>query len=245
MTRHVFFKGTMASLHPPGIVLMVTFFTFGTFLASYDYPLIVGVGLTLTTFAVPSQIILIDELSRGTSIVAATIAASLTAVRLLPMTMSLLPLLRGKDTPQWQLYALSHFNSATIWLQSLETLPKMPRAERATFYLGLCIALSLLTTLTTIAGFYAAHLLPPTLLAAALLITPVYFFLSLFGTARVMADRLAFLFGTLLTFPLMAYAPEFALVGAGVAGGTVAYAIGRYNNTRPQNAGEQAKGPGE
>ncbi len=245
MKKPVFMQGARAALGPPGLILMVTFFAFGTFLGSLNYPLLIGLGLTISTFAIPSQIILIDELSRGSSIVAATIAASLTAVRLLPMTMSLVPVLRGSKTPHWQLYALCHFNSVTIWLQSQESLRTLPRDDRPPFFVGLCFCLVILTSFTTIIGFYAAHLLPPTLLAAALLVTPVYFFLSLFNTARVQADKLAFLFGTTLAIPLMHFAPDLALVGGGLIGGTAAYFLGRRKNDTARKADTQDKGYGE
>lgn len=229
-------KGAKGAFAPPGLVLMIAFFTFGAFAASLKFSLAAAIGLTITTFAIPSQIVLMDELSRGSTLLAATFAASLTAVRLLPLTMSLMPVLRGEKTKRPILYALSQFISITIWLQSLAAFKDMPREQRIPYYLGLCLSLMMLNLLTTTAGFYAAHLLPQKLLAAALMITPVYFFVSLFGTTRTKADKLAFLFGTLLAIPLIWIIPDLALLTAGVAGGSAAYYFGHcYPRRKAEN----------
>jgi len=219
--------GAKTALSPSGIVLMIAFFAFGALVRSVDFPLSVGVGLTLFTFAIPSQIVLVDELSRGASIFTAVIATTLTAVRLFPLTMSLMPTLREPSTPKWQQYGLSHFNAITVWIQSMNSLPALERADRISFYLGHCCMMMCLTVGTTILGYYSAQHLSLTYLAGALMITPIYFFLSLFAGSKTFCDRLAFLFGTLFAIPMMIFFPDLAILGAGFLGGTLAYVLGR------------------
>ncbi len=209
---------------------MITFFAFGAMVRALEFPLAVGIGLTLSTFAIPSQIVLLDEISRGTAVITTMIAITLTAVRLFPMTMSLMPILRTPSTPRWQQYALSHFIAVSVWVQSMFSLPSLKRQDRIPFYLAHCLTIISLTVATTIAGFYIAQSLPPLYLAAALMITPLYFFLSLFHTATRKAEKYAFLFGTALAIPMMSQIPDYALILAGLIGGSMAYFLDRLLN---------------
>lgn len=230
MKRKIIISGMKSAFAPPGMILMITFFAFGAMVRALEFPLAVGIGLTMSTFAIPSQIVLLDEISRGTAVLTTMIAVTLTAVRLFPMTMSLMPILRNPSTPRWQQYALSHFNAVSVWVQSMFSLPSLEREDRVPFYIAHCLTIMSLTVTTTIAGFYIAQSLPPLYLAAALIITPLYFFLSLFRTAARKAEKYAFLFGTTLAIPMMIQIPDYALILAGVVGGAMAYFLDRLLN---------------
>ena len=233
MKKKLIIAGAKSAFAPPGIILMITFFAFGAMVRALEFPLAVGIGLTITTFAIPSQIVLLDEISRGTAIITTMIAVTLTAVRLFPMTMSLLPILRAPSTLRWQQYALSHFVAVSVWVQSMISLPNLKREDRIPFYITHCLTIMSLTVATTIAGFYIAQSLPPLYLAAALIITPLYFFLSLFRTAARKAEKYACLFGTVLAIPMMIHIPDYALILAGVIGGSMAYCLDRLiSNSR-------------
>ena len=232
--QDAFKKGVRTALAPAGLVLILTFFAFGALVKATDLPLIFGVSLTLFVFAIPGQVVLVDELARNAIPFAIFMSVMLTAIRLLPLTLSLMAVLRTPQTPKWLLYLLAHFIAVTVWVQSMISLPKLPKEQRAIHCLGLCMGLLGLTTLSTITGFYTAHLLPPIAVAATLMVTPTYFFLSLITTSQTFTDRLAFLLGVLLAIPLALYWPQLALLGAGLIGGTLAYLIGRMKRARQQ-----------
>lgn len=233
MKRKIILAGAKSAFAPPGIILMITFFAFGAMVRALEFPLALGIGLTLTTFAIPSQIVLLDEVSRGAAVLTTIIAVTLTAIRLFPMTMSLLPILRTPSTPRWQQYLLSHFIAVSVWVQSMISLPSLEREDRVPFYIAHCLTIISLTVATTIAGFYVAQSLPALYLAAALIITPLYFFLSLFRTATRKAEKYACLFGTVLAIPMMIHIPDYALILAGVIGGSMAYCLDRLiSNSR-------------
>ena len=212
---------------PAGIVLFTTFFAYGALVNGTNIDLSVGLGLSLFTFAVPGQVVLVDELARGGSILTAAIATTLTAIRLLPLSVSMMPVVRDKDTPRWMLMIIVHYVAVTVWIQSMQLLPKLPREQRAPFCLGMCLSLSSMALVATVIGFYASHLLPPNVAAATLLITPMYFFLSTFGAVKHLAEKYAFAIGSVLSIFFIYTYPDLALLGTGMIGGTAAYFIAR------------------
>ena len=84
MTAHQrknFLNGARTSLSPAGMVLFLTFFAYGALVASSGLPLELGLGLTIFVFAIPGQVVLVDEIARGSGLVAAGLLTTLTAIR--------------------------------------------------------------------------------------------------------------------------------------------------------------------
>lgn len=218
-------EGLKTSLAPAGLVLIITFFAFGALIKATNLPLGFGLALTLFIFAIPGQIILVDEITRNAAPFAIFISVMLTAIRLLPLTVSLMPVLKTEKTSKTTQFFIAHFVAVTVWVQSMMSLPTLPKEQRAAHCIGLCIGLLSLTLMATIAGFYLAEMLPAPLVAATLMVTPIYFFLSLIETSKTKCDKLAFLFGALIAIPLSLYTPDLALMGAGLIGGTLAFLL--------------------
>ncbi len=219
----IFLVGAKTSLSPAGMVLFLTFFAYGALVASSNLPIELGLGLTIFVFAIPGQVVLVDEIARGSSLITAGLLTTFTSIRLLPLTVSLLPVIREENTPKWLEISIAHFIAVTVWVQSMVNLSPLPKDQRALHCLGFCIGLLLFTSCGTIIGFYAAHFLPSNIAAATLMITPIYFFLSLIETAKRETERLAFLLGITLAIPLTIWSPNWALIGSGLIGGSVAY----------------------
>ena len=57
----------------------------------------------------------------------AAAAVSLSAIRLMPMVVALLPLLRGPNTKSWHLILPTHFVAVTVWVESMRIVPSVPR----------------------------------------------------------------------------------------------------------------------
>ena len=232
--RRNFLKGARTSLSPAGMVLFLTFFAYGALVASSGLPLELGLVLTIFVFAIPGQVVLVDEIARGSGLIAAGLLTTLTAIRLLPLAVSLLPVMRHPSNPKWMTLAIAHFIAVTVWLQSMIDLPKLPKEHRASHCLGFCLGLLLFTSIGTVIGFYAAQYLPSHLAAATLMITPIYFFLSLFQTAKRKTDKYAFALGGGMAIPLTIWEPNFALIGSGLIGGTIAYLIAKRREPNDQ-----------
>jgi predicted branched-subunit amino acid permease len=185
--------------------------------------------MSVFVFALPAQVALVDQMARGASIFTATLAVTATAVRLMPMTVALLPMIRDRRAPKWMEFAVAYFVAITMWVDAMRRVPGIPRHLRSAYVLGITAWLVTFSTVGGLIGFFLAARVPPIIAAALLFMTPIYFVLSMIQSAeRSLTDRLAIVLGLLLG-PLFALAaPGFELLLAGLIGGAAAYAAGRW-----------------
>jgi hypothetical protein len=177
-------------------------------------------------------VILISALGTGAGVVEAGVAVALSGVRLLPMVVALLPMLRSEGTPTRALVLPAHFTAISMWVESMRLLPVLPREQRIAFCNGLSVGLSLSAVLATAAGFYLAGSLPQLYAAALLFLTPLSFTFSLVSNSQALVDRLAFAFGLVIAPILATLNVDLDLLWSGVVGGTVAYLIYRWRRAK-------------
>jgi predicted branched-subunit amino acid permease len=179
-----------------------------------------GAGRTRT-----AQIILLSTLGSGATAVQAAIAVTVSAIRLFPMVVSVLPMMRTPQTKRRHLVLVTHFIAVTLWVESFRLLPQVPHERRIAFVHGLGAGLLLLSLTATMIGYGVAANLPEMFGAAILLLTPLAFLLSTARNCRQLADVLALLLGLAL-FPLVAMLHTGVdIVISGVTAGTIAYAV--------------------
>jgi predicted branched-subunit amino acid permease len=182
---------------------------------------------TLLVWAAPAQVILVSALGTGAAPIEVAIAVTLSAIRLFPMVVALLPLIRGKGTRLRDLLLPAHFTSVSMWVESLRLLPSLPRERRIAFCNGLSVAYMGTAAIFGTVGFYLAARLPPLLAGVLLFLTPLSFLMSTARNARTMVDTLAFVLGLMIGPVLTNLHVGLDLMWTGVAGGTLAYAIHR------------------
>jgi predicted branched-subunit amino acid permease len=168
-----------------------------------------------------------DQVAKGASLIAAAFAISLTGVRLLPMTLSIMPLLTDEKPSRLKRILAVHFVAVTAWFEGLRQLPHVPRHLRLSYFVGLGASMLIATLIGTFAGYFIAGRVPTPVSATLLLTTPVYFFISLLMAARVRADWIAIGLGALIGPPVYWLVPGFDLMIAGLLGGTIAFLVGR------------------
>jgi predicted branched-subunit amino acid permease len=182
---------------------------------------------TLLVWAAPAQVILVSTLGGGAALVEAALAVTLSAIRLFPMVVALLPLLRGPGTRLRDLLLPAHFTSISMWIESLRLLPGIPLERRIAFCNGLSVGYMGTAWSFGFVGYYLAAGLPPLLAAALLFLTPMSFLISTARNARLPVDRLALILGLVIGPSLAAYEVQLDLMWTGVVGGTLAYVINR------------------
>jgi predicted branched-subunit amino acid permease len=192
-----------------------------------------GLDLALTLFinaiffALPAQVVLVDQIARGAALGGAAFAVALTAIRLLPMTVSLIPLMRnGERLPRFGFLAV-HFVAISVWVDGTLRLPYLPPPKRLPYFLGMGLGMMMATLTGSTTGYILASSVPPTVSAALLFMSPTFFWLSQVGTARLLPDWLAIGLGCVIGPLLFQFVPGLDLLLAGLIGGTIAFIVGK------------------
>jgi predicted branched-subunit amino acid permease len=196
---------------------------------AHDFGFSLGwvVASTLLLWVAPGQVILISALGGGATAIETAAAVALSSGRLLPMVISLLPLLREKNTPIRRLLLPAHLTAVSMWIEAQRLLPGLPRAGRIPFANGLGAGFITAAQVGTFVGYYLVASLPPLLTAALLFLTPMSFLISTTRNCRSLADWLALGIGVILG-PLLAWWQiGLDLLWTGVVGGSLAYAAHR------------------
>ena len=220
-------RGAGMMFRVPAAVLCASSMGYGAL--ARDTGLDIGFTLMINAvfFALPAQIVLVDQLARGAALGAAAFAVALTAIRLLPMTVSLMPLLRsGGRLPPFGFLA-THFVAISVWVDGIVRLPLLPADKRFAYFLGMGLGMLVATMSGSATGYYLSSSVPPVLSAALLFLSPMFFWLSQVGTARLKADWIAIVIGCTLGPALYQIMPGFDLLAAGLIGGTIAFVVGR------------------
>ncbi len=218
-----FFEGIRVALTGPAFYVSISLMGVGSLARAAGFPVGAAVLSTVLVWAGPGQLLFFGAVIAKTAPPAIALAVSLSSVRLLPMCLSVLPMLREKRTRHWVLLAASHFIAVTVWAESLRRLPEMERPTRLPFFFGLAFTCMGLTALSTALGYWLIGSLPTPLGAGMMMLSPIYFLATTARSARSGADWLAMLFGAILA-PLMVTfvgggfdLPALALVGGGGA----------------------------
>lgn len=221
--RAWYLKGMRGAFSFPGLILISSFVGFAALAKDAGVTAAQAVFMTGIVWALPSMVVLVGAIVSGAILPAAMLAVTLSAIRLMPMVMALLPEMRADKTRPWVLYALSHFVAVTSWVLAMERLRHIPRDMRATYYAGLGSTL-VLTNMIVVAAVYAvADRLPSAVSAMLLLLTPMYFLTSLWGSARERAGHVAMVLGLGLGPLFHVLVPQLDLLAAGLIGGGAAY----------------------
>jgi predicted branched-subunit amino acid permease len=206
-------------------VLFATYIGIGALAHDTHFSLAWTLMSTVLVWAGPAQIILISTLSSGASVVQAAIAVTVSAIRLFPMVVSVMPMMRTPQTKRRHLVLIAHLTAVTLWVECYRFLPHVPRERRITFIHGLGAGLVGVGLIATTMGYALAASLSPILAAAILMLTPLAFLLSTAGNCRELADGVALGLGLVL-FPLASKLNTGVdILISGVAAGTIAYAV--------------------
>jgi predicted branched-subunit amino acid permease len=207
------------------LVLFATYLGIGALAHDTRFSLGWVLASTLLIWAGPAQIILISTLGSGATVVQAAVAVTVSAIRLFPMVVSVLPMLRTPQTKRRHLVFATHFIAVTIWVECYRLLPKVPRERRITFVHGLGCGLLTVCMIATTLGFLLAANLPPLFAAAILMLTPLAFLLSTARNCRQISDILALVLGIAL-YPLVAsFNTGVDILISGMSAGTIAYGM--------------------
>lgn len=221
--------GLRAAIGAPAIAMGATFLAFGAAVREAGLPLPWALGAALLIHGMPGQLVLLQFAAPGAAVAGGGVApAVLGAVaanaRFLPMAVALSPWLGGG---RWARFLALPFIAITPWAAAMQTLPGLQPPARLPWFLGFALASWSLAGLATVAGHALMPLLDPALLAALLFANPLYFALLLAAGMGGPASRRAVLAGALAAPVGLLLPPAWALLGAELLGGTLAFLLGR------------------
>lgn len=226
--------GMRAAFGAPALVLGASYVGFGAFVHQSGLNLAQGLASTVTGWALPGQIALIEIFAAGGSILAAAIAVGLANARLMPMVVTLLPILRQGEQgkPRVAHYLAAHLIALTGWAVAMQRGPDMPPGQRMPFFLGFTLVIFLATIAATATGFFLVGVLPLPVTLGLVFLNPLYFML-LFAADILRRDRRwALLLGAVLGPLLHAVSPDWGLLATGLAGGSIAFLINQRDRGR-------------
>jgi predicted branched-subunit amino acid permease len=207
------------------LVLFATYIGIGALAHDTHFSLGWALASTVLVWAGPAQIILISTLASGATVLQAAIAVTVSAIRLFPMVVSVLPVMRTPQTKRRHLVLVTHFIAVTLWVECFRLLPQVPRERRIAFTHGLGVGLLTVCLAATTIGYGLAANLPQLFGAAILLLTPLAFLLSTARNCRQLADMLALVLGLAL-FPLASLLHSGVdILISGVSAGSLAYGV--------------------
>lgn len=223
-----FWRGLRDSLALPAWVVGLSVLGFGSLAHDIGHPAGAAVLSTLLIWASPAQVILYGGLAVGAALPALAVVIGLSSIRFLPMTISLLPLLRRPGQGIALQLLIAHFVAITVWTESLRRLPSMPVEERLAYYFGFATTTIGVSALLTGLGYVLAGTVPVPVGAGLLFLPPVFFTMTLSAGARTVADWGAIVLGFALA-PVFTglIGRDFDLLATGIVGGTAAYLVGR------------------
>lgn len=226
MNTSAFRAGAREAFGVPAAVLGAGFIGYGSLVADAGYPIWLTLAATLAIWALPGQLVLLEMHAADAAAVATMLAVSLSAARFLPMTLTLMPLIRGaRGRARWRLLLAAQLVSMTTWAVTMRRFDDMDVEERWHYFLGfsaVCMASALVSALV---GQLLLGALPPLARYGLALLTPLYFFVTLVGEARNRSTVAALVCGAATALALHATAPGWSLLGAGFIGGTAAWLL--------------------
>src|ERR1700761_3000783 len=207
------------------MVLFATYLGIGALAHDSRFSLGWALAATLFVWAGPAQIILISTLGSGATVVQAAIAVTVSAIRLFPMVVSVLPMMRSPQTKRRHLVLVAHLTAVTLWVECFRFLPQVPRERRIAFIHGLGGGLVSVSLIATTIGYSLAANLSQSFGAAILMLTPLAFLFSTARNCRELSDVVALVLGLVL-FPLAAMLNSGVdILVSGVTAGTIAYGV--------------------
>lgn len=216
----------------PALVLGASYLGFGALIQQTGLSVGHGLFSTATGWALPGQVALVELYAVGAPLLVIALAVALTNARLLPMAVTLLPLIRAKGVPTWQYYAVANLIAVTGWAAAMRDCPGMPEEERLPYFAGFALVIWSVSLLATALGVLLAGRVPEVVTLGLVFINPVYFMLVVAGDVRGRSRTLAAVFGAVAGPLLYLVTPDWSLLLCGVLAGSAAFLIGRWRPGR-------------
>lgn len=230
-----FLKGFRDCAVAPGWGVFAAMLGFGSIAADLGEPLWRSIALTVGLWSMTGQLAYIEMTSNGIVGWTVILAVTVANIRLLPLTLATIPLIRTRSGLAHHHFLVAQMNSVTSYVQLTHAAHQIPdRSTLAMYFNGVCIAALMLGISGTLIGHMAANSLPTEVVRTLIFTTPLYMLL-LSGRTPDHAMFGAALLGCLLVPIAQIWSPDWGVIIGGIAAGTIAFAIGEHIQKRNRN----------
>lgn len=219
------------ALGAPAAVLAAGYIGYGSLAAEHGYSVAQIVFATAAIWALPGQLILLEMNAVSASAIAIIAAVALSSARFLPMTISMIPVVRDRRYGWW-IFAVAQLISMTNWAAAMRRCPDLPASQRMPYFIGFGATCIVVSAASGAAGHGLAGAFSPLVRLGFVFLAPAYYFVILIGDVRTRLAATALACGA-LAGPLCHLAsPQWSVLLAGFTGGTAAYFIQRIYERR-------------
>ena len=225
-------QGLLDAAGIPSLVLAAGYIGFGALAAGNGLSFTGTLLATVFIWALPGQLILVEMHTLDAPFFAVLISVMVSAVRFLPMTVVLMPLLREARGRPAHYYIAAQLISMTGWAWTMARFPSMPPERRLGYFFGFTLTLLFTASAATAVGHLAGDLLPPLARLAFVFMSPMYFLLMLAGSMNDSLSRAAVVCGAIVGPLVHLVSSQWSVLLAGFLGGTLGYAAHRAMRRR-------------
>ena len=225
-----FVQGAREACGVPGLLMSAGFIGFGSMASDAGATFVFAALATILMWALPGQVVMLDMMTVKATLFATLLAVFFSAVRFLPMTVTLGPQMRmaGNSGGGWRAYLAVQWVATTSWALAMQRYPNMPAAQRAPWMMGFGVVCTLVAVVCCAIGYFGADNFPRAIRIGHIFLMPAFFVILLAGDVRTRAMAASLVCGAIAGPALYLWSREWSVVLGGLIGGTVAYAAQKF-----------------
>ena len=234
--KDAFRSGLKDASGAPAMVLFAGMVGFGAMGKTSGFDLSFTTLSSLLMFALPGQVVLMEMMVDGASLLAIALAVTLTSTRFITMTVTLFPQFDRRDQNAG-LYASVHLLAMTAWAVSMREFQRIEPKHRLSYFAGLGLLCWMISVPGTILGYLLAGVVPVFITLGLIFINPLFFLLT-FAEVKPWINRIAIALGCVIGPFFYLLDRDTSLLTTGLVAGTLAYWIDRQYLRKRRSASD-------
>lgn len=218
-----FRSGLVEGMFGPGLGTFAAMTGFGSLAGDAGTPLWAAVALTIGVWSMPGQVAFVDLYSSGASLLVVLLIVTVANIRMFPLTIATIPLLREGRGIKASHFMMAQLNSVTSYVRLADVADRESDVRaRIGFFTAFTIGTFVVGTIGTILGFTLAENLPAAGVQALIFLTPLYLLLLTARSPKAQV-QLAVVAGCVLVPAFHVWIGALGIVVGGVVAGTIAF----------------------
>ncbi len=218
-----FRSGLVEGMFGPGLGSFAAMTGFGALAGDAGTPLWAAVALTIGVWSMPGQVAFVELYASGASLLLVLLVVTVANVRMFPLTIATIPLLREGRGVKANQFMMAQLNSVTSYVRLADVSDRESDVKaRVEFFTAFTIGTFVVGTIGTILGFTLAENLPAAGVQALIFVTPLYLLLLTARSPKAQV-QLAVVAGCVLVPVFHVWIGALGIVVGGVVAGTIAF----------------------